>query len=321
MPLPSSGELKLWDDLWNSELVGSKGNNSLHSASVYAEFSTPDAMSDFYGWSDVEVPSVTTQAMSSVNYNDMNANGNVTNTGNENPTRGFYFGTSAQRTSNTKYSIGTGGTGAFTRDMNSLSQLTTHYGWAYACNSAGEAVGTRVQAATTEQSFTITQQNYTEGFYDIWGETYIVPYTNHANLSWINPYSSNVNTVHQCNATNTRVGGNTGVIIGNATNRFRLCSNTTLEFWGDAGGQVKYPYYFSLGQVSMQTGDITKTATWNGQNGVQSRGGYTYQSYGYPGGNTRFAWTHDACTAPNYPSPSTQQIHSDIRLKININYL
>ena len=58
MAVPSSGELKLWDDLWNQEIGGSKGNNSLHSASVYAEFDTPDALGDFYGWSDVEVPSV-----------------------------------------------------------------------------------------------------------------------------------------------------------------------------------------------------------------------------------------------------------------------
>ena len=321
MPLPSTGELKLWDDLWNSELAGSQGNNSLHSASIYAGFSTPDALSDFYGWSDVEVPTVSTNAMSNVNYNRMCANGNVGSTGNENPDSGFYFGRSAQRTSNTKYSIGTGGAGGFLKCFGGLPQLSTHYGWAYACNSAGEAVGTRAQAATTEQSFTITQQNYTEGFFDIWGETYIVPYSNHANLSWINPYSGNVNSIHQCSTQNGRISNYNGTVVANADNRFRLCSNTTLEFWGDAGGQVKYPSYFTLGQFSMQTGDITKTASWSGASGVQSRGGYTYTNYGHEGGNTRFLWTHSVCTAPNYPSPSTSQIHSDIRLKTNIKYL
>ena len=91
MAVPSSGELKLWDTLWNQELAGSQGENSLHSASVYAGFSTPDALSDFYGWSDVETPTVTTSAMSQVEYYRMYANGNVSDTGNEDPDRGFLF--------------------------------------------------------------------------------------------------------------------------------------------------------------------------------------------------------------------------------------
>ena len=75
MAVPSSGQLKLWNDIWNNEIGGTQGNNSLHSASVYAGFTTPDAMGDFYGWSDVEVPSVSTSAMSSVTDNSMQANG------------------------------------------------------------------------------------------------------------------------------------------------------------------------------------------------------------------------------------------------------
>ena len=66
MAIPSSGQLKLWDTLWNQELGGEKGENSLHSASVYAGFSTPDALGDFYGWSDVEAPTVTTQGVTNV---------------------------------------------------------------------------------------------------------------------------------------------------------------------------------------------------------------------------------------------------------------
>ena len=49
MAVPNSGQLKLWDMLWNQELGGSKGNNSLHSASVYAGFSVPDSLGEFYG--------------------------------------------------------------------------------------------------------------------------------------------------------------------------------------------------------------------------------------------------------------------------------
>tara|TARA_R110000822_G_scaffold281276_1_gene402991 strand:+ start:5785 stop:6711 length:927 start_codon:yes stop_codon:yes gene_type:complete len=156
MAVPSSGELKLWDTLWNQELGGSQGENSLHSASVYAGFSTPDALSDFYGWSDVEVPAVTTNAFSSIGSTSMTANGNVTDTGNENPDRGFYFGTSNTYTSNTKYSVGTGGAGAFARGMSGLSYGTNYKGRAYACNSAGEVVGGQVNSTTNYPNHTPT---------------------------------------------------------------------------------------------------------------------------------------------------------------------
>jgi len=154
MAIPSSGELKLWDTLWNQELGGTKGENSLHSASVYAGFSTPDALSDFYGWSDVEVPSVTTNSASSLASTSFTANGTVNSTGNENPDRGFYMGTNSSAAgNNTKYSIGTGGAGAFSRSFTGLSSQTNYYYWAYACNSAGEAIGGRVTATTTAPPF------------------------------------------------------------------------------------------------------------------------------------------------------------------------
>ena len=159
MAVPSSGPLELWNDIWNSELGGTKGNNSLHSASVYAGFSIPDAMSDFYGWSDVEVPSVTSNSATSVTTDSMQANGTLNNTGNENPDRGFYFGTNgAAAGNNTKYSIGTGGTGAFSRSMTGLTYATYYY-WAYASNSAGEAVGARITQTTTVPPFTPTYAN------------------------------------------------------------------------------------------------------------------------------------------------------------------
>lgn len=313
MPLPSDGELKLWDDLWNQELAGSKGDNSLHSASVYAGFSTPDALSDFYGWSDVEVPSVTTQAMSSVNYNDMNANGNVTSTGNENPDRGFYFGRSAQRTSNTKYSVGTGGTGTFTRDMNSLSQLSNYYGWAYACNSAGEATGGRVQAQTTEQSYTVTSQTFTEGFYDVWGENGSGPHHTRAQLTWINPYSSNLNQFHTCTNNNGRIGFYDGCVVTNATNRWCLIANCSIEFWGDAGGNIQYPWHYSQGQVSFTTQQYSPVHL-TGQFGIDSKGGYP----GPAGGNSLLKWTHTPTTT--HTNNHSHQF-SDIRLKTSISYL
>ncbi len=150
MAIPNTGTLKLWDTIWNSELQGSKGANSLHSASIYADFSTPDAMSDFYGWSDIEVPSVTTTAFTGINDNSMTANGNVTDDGNDPAvTRGFYFGTSNSYTSNTKYTTPGSGPGAYTQGFGSLTHSTNYKGKAWAATPAGECVATNTCNATT----------------------------------------------------------------------------------------------------------------------------------------------------------------------------
>jgi hypothetical protein len=220
MAVPSSGELKLWDSLWNQELAGSQGENSLHSASVYAGFSTPDALSDFYGWSDVEVPTVQTNAMSSIEYYRMYANGQVNATGNENPDRGFYFGTNANDYSgNSKYSVGTGGTGAFSRNMDSQvnEYNVTYYAWAYASNSAGEAVGSRVQGTTPYPPFSPSLnlnhsanncfQGSTShvGYVNPYSST-VVTYFNGPGYTRYNPFANNARTQSTANNTATFLG-------------------------------------------------------------------------------------------------------------------
>ena len=160
MAVPLSGELKLWNTLWNSELGGTKGENSLHSASVYAEFTTPDAMSDFYGWSDIEVPTVTTNAFTSITDQSMTANGNVTQDGNDPAvTRGFYFGTSNSYTSNTKYTTPGSGPGPYSQGFGSLTYNTNYKGRAWAATPAGECVATN-QCQTTTPYPPFTPQRY-----------------------------------------------------------------------------------------------------------------------------------------------------------------
>jgi len=150
MAVPSSGELKLWDDLWNQEIGGSKGNNSLHSASVYAEFDTPDALGDFYGWSDVEVPSVSSLNATSVNYNSAILRGEVTATGNEDVSSGFYIGTSNTAASNPKVTLpGTRGTGVYCCTKTGLTGQTSYKSFAFASNSAGECIATSCCTFTT----------------------------------------------------------------------------------------------------------------------------------------------------------------------------
>lgn len=207
MAVPSSGQLKLWDTLWNQELGGSKGENSLHSASVYAGFSTPDALSDFYGWSDVEVPVVQTNSVDNVQVNSQRLNGNLQSTGNEAVNRGFYHGTSTTRTSNTKYTLGgtQNSTGGFNCTRTGLSQATTYYNWAFACNSAGEAVGNRVQANTGYPPYTPNFQksgvmcgNAGNGHYPPTSEFQGDTFSGRGCSGWYNPYSGGGNNLVTC---------------------------------------------------------------------------------------------------------------------------
>ena len=156
MAVPSSGPLELRGDI-NLEINGNvtDTNVALHQLSLDAGFSAPDAMSDFYGYSSVVPPSVSTSPVTSVSAGAQTLNGNVSNTGGENVSRGFYHGTSGTRTSNTKYTLGgTQGTGNFSCGRTGLSQGTTYYNWAFACNSAGESVGNRCAANTGYPPFT-----------------------------------------------------------------------------------------------------------------------------------------------------------------------
>ena len=83
MAVPSSGPLQLRGDI-NLEVNGNvtDTNVALHQLSIDAGFSSPDAMSDFYGYSSVVPPSVTSSP-SSFSNSVMTTNGNVTDTGGE----------------------------------------------------------------------------------------------------------------------------------------------------------------------------------------------------------------------------------------------
>lgn len=228
MPVPNSGELKLWDSIWNQEIGAEKGENSLHSASVYAEFTTPDAMSDFYGWADVEIATVVTNAMSSITSNSMTLNGNLTNTGNGDCNVGFYFGTSTNRTSNPTYSSGTKNTtGTFTNNRTGLAYGTNFYAWAFATNDAGTAVGSRQDATTTFPPFTPTINYYNTAcaFFNPNDTTDCC-----WRMGYFNPYSStavDINTGTACFCFNSTSFG--GTIYFNAANNaktyFTACSN------------------------------------------------------------------------------------------------
>lgn len=298
MAVPSSGELKLWDTLWNQELGGSKGENSLHSASVYAGFDTPDALSDFYGWSDVELPSVSTQALSNLAYTSMTANGTVTGTGNEDPTRGFYFGTNSYYPNNTKYSVGIGGVGAFSCTFTGLSSLTRYHAVAFACNSAGEVAGSRVCACTTDYPYSVTFSCLRS----VRSQTScgrILGY-------WINPVTSTYN--HISNHTDHVAPCQNVPTNAKGHMNFNRNGETGDHFASANGGHGCYPGRTFKAPFSSNAhigGPFADSCTFCG-NSCNQKWDFTYNTY-----------------QNNHPfsGNATYCYNSDIRLKTNISYL
>ena len=162
MALQSSGPISFSDI--KTEL--SNSSNSLRTLSAAAGFSIPDAVSEFYGYSSVSLATVTTNSITGVQETYMTLNGNVSSDGGSSLTeRGFYFGTNGtSATANPKVNLG-GQTGNFSTTRWSLSAGTTYYAWAYATNSAGTAIGNRVQATTIAAYAPTWYNTYSGGGY------------------------------------------------------------------------------------------------------------------------------------------------------------
>lgn len=161
MAVPSSGQLKLNGDI-NLEIngTGTGTNVSLNGLSILAGFTAPNGMKEFYGYTAVALPSVTTNAISSIAATSLTLNGDVTGDGGGTISeRGFYFGTdNSSATNNTKYTV-SGTTGAFTLAQTGLTTGTTYYAWAFATNEAGTTIASIV-SATPILSFLSLATNY-----------------------------------------------------------------------------------------------------------------------------------------------------------------
>ena len=313
MAIPESGELKLWDTLWNQELAGTKGENSLHSASVYAGFSTPDALSDFYGWSDVEIPSVVSLSAQSVVYNQAILRGCVTDTGNEDVTSGFYFGTSTTSTSNPKYTLpGTRGTGIYCCTKTGISGQTGYKSWAFACNSAGECIAPTCCTFTTPappfspsntswyQSCTVSKitQNFISKSHSV-RSYYINPYNGSTVQNWQGPTSTGNDATGPSQATT------------NASNKYCHTGNYQTFSLMDMQSFIYAPNWGSVVPVPAPSNCKSRS---NFQGFSCSDNNCAIQinarcGFGGPSGPCSI-WT-----AFNFPSVS------DIRLKTNISYL
>ncbi|MEK7609681.1 MAG: hypothetical protein AAB470_00990 [Patescibacteria group bacterium] len=136
-------------------------DNSTHTASV-------DYVKVAVDYTPIVAPTVSTQAAGSVEATTATGNGTIDATGGENANAwGVCYKTSSPCTTadSTAAGSGSGGTGAFTASMTSLSSGTTYYIKAYATNSAGTGYGSEVQILTkpaAPTSVAATDGTYTD---------------------------------------------------------------------------------------------------------------------------------------------------------------
>lgn len=151
MAVPSSGQLRLRGDIALEVDGSATGSNvSLRSLSSTAGFSTPDTMSEFYGYSASVPPTVSTSGATSITNSQFIANGNVSSDGGATITeRGFYIGPygGSNYSANTKYIV-SGTTGGYSLTRTGQPANTTLYITAYATNASGTTIGSTVSVAT-----------------------------------------------------------------------------------------------------------------------------------------------------------------------------
>ena len=265
MPLQNSGAISF--SQIKTELTSS--SNSLRALSAAAGFSSPDAVSEFYGFSSGSAPSVTTYAVQQVSEYQFYVTGLISDDGGLSITeKGFYVGTnSASPTNNTKYSVG-GGT-YFGNWIYNLSQNTTYYVWTFATNSAGTTYGARVQA-TTIQAFTPVYKTLTDNRYNditsVFTDTYNTINT-YIQSYYFNPYRSSWET-NQYDSIGAPWGSDwyASSAFGtractNGRNKFRIQMQTTEYQYGNAYLRV------SPGNYSLSTGTFSNNSrTWSSSN-------------------------------------------------------
>lgn len=146
MALQSSGAISI-DDI-RTELGSSSG--SLRTLSAAAGKSTPDAISEFYGYASATPPSVYFDGTTAVYPTSLRPYAQITNDNGSTVTeRGFYVGTnSSSPTSNTKYIQGSG-TGSYNLLITGLNSSTVYYVWAYGTNAGGTTFSTRYTKTTS----------------------------------------------------------------------------------------------------------------------------------------------------------------------------
>lgn len=310
MPVVSSGQIRLNADV-NVEINGSAGTNvSLTTLSTGASKTAPHGLKEFYGYTSMVAPSVTTSAITGVTVTNMTLNGNVTSDGGGTVTsRGFYFGTNSNVTSNPQYASGSG-TGSFTLNRG-VSASTTYYCAAYATNAAGTTVGSTV-SATSQAAVALT--NFTSQNVEFLGHngsslsnqqvssTYYAQY-NHPNYGFTNARTASTSQYASVYGSGLTTGSHYLSVAyyrrsdNNAILQTRTYISTTFQSVGQ--GNANFLGSGNMGYMSggCQYGTGSSFSNTSSQSWPSSLAGYTYT-----GGGGQVTWSFTGCCYGFYAS-------------------
>jgi hypothetical protein len=143
---------------------GGNSYNGIPSTDQIGTSRPQGANADIGAYERAGTPTVTTQAVSSINTTTATGNGNITSLGGSNPTaHGVCWNTTGTpTTADSKTDEGaTSVTGTFTTSLTGLSANTTYYVRAYVTNSYGTSYGAQVSFTTLAIAPTVTTQAVT----------------------------------------------------------------------------------------------------------------------------------------------------------------
>jgi Fibrobacter succinogenes major domain (Fib_succ_major). len=164
---------------------------------AFATNSTGASTGEILSFTVAELPTVQTNAASSITATGATLSGNVTSDGGATVTsRGFLYGTNSSNLTQTAQSGS--GTGSYTKSLTGLSANTTYYYKAYAINSIGTSYG-EVMSFTTScdcgGSYKVTDRDGNQ-----YGTVLI------GNQCWM---QENLRTTHYANGTSINLGSST----------------------------------------------------------------------------------------------------------------
>ena len=212
-------------------------------------------------WTNAVLPTVSSDSTANVGTTTIRVYGTVSSDGGASVTeRGFYFGTSSNYASNTKYSVGSG-TGGFNSYRTGLSSNTTYYYTAYAINSVGETRGTTKSQAT---NFNYTFKSGT--ILSVYGSTGTVYYQNISG-GWV-ARSGVASSTWSCasfstNRTNRLIGSDPFFQVMKGTNNQTQagCAGNSMGFGNFSVSGGNFSNSSSYWQIYGSGTDVTFTAS------------------------------------------------------------
>jgi hypothetical protein len=266
-------------------------NGSVVSSSANYTFTVNGNRTLRANFTQIVIPTVTTNDVTNIQQTTATGGGNVTNSGGATVTaRGVCWSTSTNPTISNSHTTNGTGTGSFTSSMTGLTPGTLYHVRAYATNSAGTGYGPDVSFTTLSSGGNVPQ-GAINGLFTI-------------NANGDQVYFSQGNLQYQASTNTWRFATNQYDYIGDANSNISQNYSGWIDLfgWGTSGnnhGAVCYqPWstsqtnsdYYAYGQSTYNLYDQTGQADW-GYNAI-SNGGNTTNTWRTLTGGSNGEWRY-----------------------------